>query len=87
MDEPNVRICICHCGRVGVQEVDEDPLCYKCGASPEDWFNLDAGELKEDLINAVTFFNAAEDNREPVSTETKTVTGWVGNRFEDRNKN
>ena len=62
-----IRLCICPCGRISVQEPDEDPSCHKCGnryATEIDWFNLDAGDLKEDLQNAIEMANNFADKKE-----------------------
>lgn len=47
-----VRLCICPCGHLGVQEITEDPLCHSCGEENKeniDWFNMEAETLVEDL--------------------------------------
>jgi len=65
---PVVRLCICPCGRVSVQEVTEDALCYKCGTYYQtsiDWFNLDADELKPDLQNALETLGNIQDKQAP----------------------
>jgi len=64
-----IRLCVCPCGRVSVQEPDEDPLCHKCGdryQSEIDWFNLDAGDLKKDLKTAIEASNAFQDKTDEV---------------------
>jgi len=69
-----IRLCICPCGRISVQEPDEDPLCYKCGDRHQaeiDWFNLDAGELKEDLKHAIEVSNTFEDEKAPEEKSTE----------------
>ena len=84
-----IRLCICPCGRVSVQEPDVDPLCYKCGGrypSEEfEWVNLDAVELKEDLENALEIIKTFKD-KQSTSTETHTVTGGIATIFENPNK-
>jgi hypothetical protein len=82
-----IRLCICPCGRVSVQEPDEDPACYKCGGRHQDqidWFNLDAGELKEDLAHALSLAVTFQDIKQ-TGTETPSVTGVVATIFEDNN--
>jgi hypothetical protein len=57
-----------------VQEPDEDPSCYKCGSRYQeeiDWFNLDAGDLKEDLKHAVEVTSAFHDKKLPEETPTE----------------
>ena len=59
-----IRLCICPCGRISVQEPNEDPACYKCGSryqSEIDWFNLDAKDLKDDLQYAIEIANKFQD--------------------------
>jgi len=75
-----IRLCICPCGRVSVQEPDVDPLCHKCGDRYQDeidWFNLDGADLIDDLKTAIAVSNKFQDTQEAVqiSTETRAVTG------------
>jgi hypothetical protein len=69
-----IRLCICPCGRISVQEPDADPSCYKCGdryQSEIDWFNLDAGELKEDFAIAIDVAGKFHDEKEADEPEAK----------------
>jgi len=84
-----IRLCICPCGRVSVQETDKDILCYKCGDryQPEiTSFNLDAKDLKVDLTHALELANTFHDKKEAeqISTETKLVTGGVATVFDEQ---
>lgn len=52
-----VRLCVCPCGHLSVQEIEEEPVCHSCGtyyAGSIDWFNLDLATLVEDLELAKT---------------------------------
>lgn len=48
-----IRICMCSCGRFGIQETDADPVCHACGTEDVDWINMDAEDLKIDLEGAL----------------------------------
>lgn len=53
---------------MSVQEVDEDPACYKCGEVGDniDWFNVESSFLREDLDYANEVLGGLE-GREPVT--------------------
>jgi hypothetical protein len=72
-----IRLCVCPCGRVSIQEPAEDPSCHKCGdryANDIDWFNFDAGELKEDFeyaLNTINDYFDKTDVEQPKEEEQK----------------
>lgn len=80
----NARLCICpSCGTVSVQEVEEPPMCGKCGSEDVDWTNQDVEQLKGDLRDCIVMLQGWErkekddgsDNRQGGSEED--VAGGV----------
>lgn len=47
-----IRVCLCPCGRLGIQEVEAAPCCHACGTDDVDWLNVDSGDLGGDLEHA-----------------------------------
>ena len=46
-----VKICLCVCGRVSVQEAGEEPCCPHCGevGGNIDWVNVESITFRQDL--------------------------------------
>ena len=56
MGEIIVKLCICHCGHVWIQEVEESPLCDRCeeeNTQNIDWFNISLETLERDVKQIV----------------------------------
>lgn len=53
-----VRICMCSCGHLGIQETEASPLCRVCGTDDVDWLNMDADDLEMDLKHALELLPA-----------------------------
>jgi len=65
-----VKICLCVCGRVSVQEAGEEPCCPHCGEVGDniEWVNVESITFRQDL----ELMRETLDSLEPGKTVTET---------------